>query len=208
MALTAANAGAARPRLCRRVERIRALLHSLPNDETALFQDEVFTSTLRSAPVGCGEVNRRKSSRLVTTRSRMWLAHSTGEQGTLLVSEPSTRRNSELFTGHLKYLRRKLRSFRLIQVVCDNVAFHRSQAVLDYLNPLASSPETALPPALRAGDPSDRTGLVALPRHNYQEPPLQLARPTAPTSLPLVRPPTRLPPRNEKHLPGRRLAIW
>lgn len=39
-----------------------------------------FTSTLRSALAGCGEVNRRRSSRLATTRSGMWLARSTGEQ--------------------------------------------------------------------------------------------------------------------------------
>jgi AcrR family transcriptional regulator len=54
--------------------------------------------------------------------------------GTLLVSRPGKRRNTELFLEHLDDLRRSLRSYTKIHVICDNAAFHQSRAVKQYLD--------------------------------------------------------------------------
>lgn len=123
------------PDYAERVERIRTLLHSLASDETALFQDEVDVQL--NPKIGSCWMRRGQQAKVVTPGNNQ-KRHVAGSlhwrTGTLLVSEPSTRRNSELFIRHLDYLRRKLRSFRLIHVVCDNAAFHRSLAVQRYLS--------------------------------------------------------------------------
>jgi transposase len=49
--------------------------------------------------------------------------------GTLLVSQPEASRNTELFLSHLDDLRRRLRSWKRIHVICDNAPFHKSRAV-------------------------------------------------------------------------------
>ena len=48
--------------------------------------------------------------------------------GRLLLSPPSTRRNAELFVAHLEDFRCRLRSFRVIHVVCYNARFHDCRA--------------------------------------------------------------------------------
>jgi putative transposase len=53
--------------------------------------------------------------------------------GTLLVSSPATRRNAQMFIAHLDDLRRRLRSSRVIHVICDNAKFHDCRAVREYL---------------------------------------------------------------------------
>lgn len=53
--------------------------------------------------------------------------------GTLLVSPPSKRRNAELFVQHLDDLRRRLRGYKRIHVICDNAPFHHCRRVRAYL---------------------------------------------------------------------------
>src|SRR4029453_10656182 len=53
--------------------------------------------------------------------------------GTLLVSPPAKQRNSALFLAHLDDLRRRLRGYRVIHVICDNARFHDCGAVQRYL---------------------------------------------------------------------------
>jgi transposase len=53
--------------------------------------------------------------------------------GRLLLSAPGSKRNASLFLAHLDDLRRQLRSYRVIHVVCDNAKFHDCRAVRDYL---------------------------------------------------------------------------
>ena len=48
-------------------------------------------------------------------------------------NQPGTRRNAALFLAHLDNLRRRLRGYRKIHVLCDNAAFHRCRAVSEYL---------------------------------------------------------------------------
>jgi len=49
------------------------------------------------------------------------------------VSEPQRRRNSDLFLAHLDDLRRQLRGYSKIYVICDNASFHKSKDVRRYL---------------------------------------------------------------------------
>jgi len=42
-------------------------------------------------------------------------------------------RNSALFIRHLDDLRRRLRCYRKIHVICDNASFHNGRAVRSYL---------------------------------------------------------------------------
>ncbi len=53
--------------------------------------------------------------------------------GRLIVSTASQRRNSAEFIRHLDDLRGRLKAWRHIHVICDNVSFHNSKAVRDYL---------------------------------------------------------------------------
>jgi transposase len=53
--------------------------------------------------------------------------------GTRLVSEPQRSRNSDLFLTHLNDLRRRLRGYSRIQVICDNASFHKSIKFKEYL---------------------------------------------------------------------------
>jgi putative transposase len=45
--------------------------------------------------------------------------------GALLVSPPGSQRNARLFVAHLDDLRRRLRTYRRIHVICDNAPFHK-----------------------------------------------------------------------------------
>jgi putative transposase len=56
--------------------------------------------------------------------------------GELLLSEPGTNRNAELFLTHLDQLRRRFRRYKVIDVICDNAVFHvpqRCRKVREYL---------------------------------------------------------------------------
>jgi hypothetical protein len=49
--------------------------------------------------------------------------------GRLVVSGPTTRRNSVQFVAHLEDLCRRLRYWKVIHGICDNAAFHMSRVV-------------------------------------------------------------------------------
>jgi putative transposase len=56
--------------------------------------------------------------------------------GELLLSEPGTNRNAELFLTHLDELRRRFRRYKVIDVICDNAVIHvpqRCRKVREYL---------------------------------------------------------------------------
>lgn len=52
---------------------------------------------------------------------------------TLLVNRPESRRNADLFLSHLDDLRRRLRCWKRIHVICDDARFHDCQKVWEYL---------------------------------------------------------------------------
>ena len=117
-----------------KLRRIRRLIASLPADETAVFQDEVdinLNPKIGACWMVCGE-----QAEVVTpgNNEKRYLAGSLHwRTGQLLLSAPSRRRDAELFVAHLNDLRRRLRGYRVIHVVCDNARFHDCRKVQAFL---------------------------------------------------------------------------
>ena len=122
------------PQYDQKIQAIRDLLAALPENETALFQDEVDVHL--NPKIGSCWMQRGHQAEVVTPGNNE-KRHVAGSlhwrTGTLFVSPPGKRRNTELFLKHLDDLRRSLRSYRKIHVICDNAAFHQSRAVKQYL---------------------------------------------------------------------------
>jgi transposase len=118
---------------------LRALLHALPPDETAVFMDEVEVHT--NPKVGRAWMRRGEQAPLETPgdNEKRALAGSLHWRTGRLVEtwgRPGEGRTAALFCRHLDDLRRALRHFKVIHVICDNAAFHkpdRSNAVKAYL---------------------------------------------------------------------------
>jgi hypothetical protein len=110
------------------------LLDFLPDDEVAVFQDEVDVNL--NPKIGNQWMLRGNQSVVPTPGNnvKQYLSGSlVWRTGTLLVSPPGKRRNAELFLEHLDDLRSRLRKYRTIHVICDNAAFHDCRRVNDYL---------------------------------------------------------------------------
>jgi transposase len=117
-----------------KLRRIKRLLKMLPDDEVAVFQDEVdvhLNPKIGSQWMPVGE------QATVETPGNNVKRHVAGSliwsTGTLLVSPPGTKRNAELFIAHLDDLRRRLRGYRKIHVILDNAPFHDCRKVWEYL---------------------------------------------------------------------------
>jgi transposase len=117
-----------------KLRKIKHLLETLPEDEVAAFQDEVdvhLNPKIGSCWMPVGD------QATVETPGNNVKRHVAGSlvwrTGTLLVSEPAKRRNAELFVAHLDDLRRRLRGFKRIHVICDNAPFHDCRLVREYL---------------------------------------------------------------------------
>jgi len=122
------------PEFADKLQGIQDLLAALPGDEVAVFQDEV---DIHLNPKIGAMWMRRGEQAVVPTPGNNRKCHLAGSlvwgTGTLLVSQPEARRNTELFLAHLDDLRRRLRSWKRIHVICDNAPFHKSRAVREYL---------------------------------------------------------------------------
>lgn len=118
-----------------KLQEIRDLLVSLPENETALFQDEVDVNL--NPKIGSCWMRRGQQAEVVTPGNNQ-KRHIAGSlhwrTGKLLISPARKRRNTELFLEHLDDLRRSLRGYTKIHVICDNAAFHQSRAVQRYLD--------------------------------------------------------------------------
>ncbi|MDB5341764.1 MAG: Transposase [Schlesneria sp.] len=114
------------PHHVQKLRRIQGLLASLPDDEVAVFQDEVDVHL--NPKIGSAWMPKGEQAR-VRTPGNNRKCHVAGSlvwgTGTLLVSPPEARRNTEMFLAHLDDLRRRLRGWKKIHVVCDNAAFHK-----------------------------------------------------------------------------------
>lgn len=117
-----------------KLRRIQRLIAALPADETVVFEDEVDVH-LNPKIGSCWMV--RGAQALVVTPGDNEKRHLAGSlhwrTGRLILSAAGKRRNSELFIAHLDDLRRSLRRYRVIHVVCDNASFHDSRRVRSYL---------------------------------------------------------------------------
>jgi transposase len=122
------------PEYVEKRRRIQRLLEHLPQNETAVFQDEVEVHL--NPKIGSMWMPRGQQAEVVTPGNNE-KCHVAGSlvwrTGTLIASPPGLRRNTELFLDHLDELRGRLRGFRKIHVICDNAAFHKSRMVREYL---------------------------------------------------------------------------
>ncbi len=115
------------PQRLTKLRKIRALLRQLPANEVAVFEDEVDINT--NPKIGAMWMRRGQQAEVVTpgNNSKRYLAGSLNwRSGELLLTE-GHRRNADLFLAHLDELRRRLRRYRVIHVICDNAAFHNPQ---------------------------------------------------------------------------------
>jgi len=122
------------PDHARKVQEIQRFIARLPSHETVVFQDEVDVHL--NPKIGSMWMLRGQQAEVVTpgNNEKRHLAGSLHwRTGRLLLSAPGTKRNATLFLAHLDDLRRQLRSYRVIHVVCDNATFHDCRAVHDYL---------------------------------------------------------------------------
>jgi putative transposase len=118
---------------------LRALLRTLPADETAVFMDEVDVNL--NPKVGCQWMLRGEQAAVETpgTNVKRYLAGSIHwRTGRVILTEgrPKEGRGAALFVRHLNDLRRAFRHYKVIHVICDNARFHKpetSKAVREYL---------------------------------------------------------------------------
>jgi putative transposase len=107
-----------------KLRKIRELLRDLPDDEAAVFQDEVDLNL--NPDIGCMWMERGRQAQVVTpgTNVKRYLSGSMSWRSGELVVTEGTRRNAELFVRHLDDLRVRFRHYRVIHVICDNARFH------------------------------------------------------------------------------------
>lgn len=110
-----------------KLRKIRELLRDLPQDEAAVFQDEVDLNL--NPDIGCMWMERGEQAEVVTpgTNVKRYLSGSMSWRTGELVVTQGTRRSAELFVAHLEDLRRRFRYCRRIHVICDNARFHTAQ---------------------------------------------------------------------------------
>jgi len=119
-----------------RLAQLRALLEGLPPDETVVWQDEVEIHT--NPKIGRMWMPQGQQATVPTpgTNRKQYLCGSihwrTG-QVFVTAAAPTQRRDSALFLNHLDDLRRRLRRYKTVHVICDNAGFHTSQEVIEYL---------------------------------------------------------------------------
>jgi transposase len=122
-----------------KLRALRALLHGLPANETAVFMDEVDINL--NPKVGCQWAERGDQAAVETpgTNQKRYLAGSIHwRTGRVVLTEgrPKEGRGAALFCRHLDDLRRAFRQYTVIHVICDNAGTHKpdtSKAVRAYL---------------------------------------------------------------------------
>jgi transposase len=114
----------------KKLAALRALLRSLPADETAVFMDEVDVNL--NPKVGCMWMKRGQQAAVETpgNNEKRYVAGSihwrTGRV-ILTEGEPREGRSAALFLRHLDDLRRAFRHYRVIHVLCDNAGTHTAE---------------------------------------------------------------------------------
>jgi putative transposase len=119
-----------------KLDGLRALLSNLPDDETVVWQDEVEVHT--NPKIGRMWMFKGKQAEVETpgTNKKRHISGSIHwRTGAVFLTEaaPKQGRNAALFIEHLDDLRRRLRRYKKVHVICDNAKFHTSQAVIEYL---------------------------------------------------------------------------
>jgi putative transposase len=110
----------------RKLQALRRLLAKLPADEVAVFEDEGDINT--NPKIGSMWMRRGQQAEVETPgdNEKRYLAGSMNwRTGALWVTQ-GKKRDGELFVRHLDDLRRRLRRYRVIHVICDNARFHQA----------------------------------------------------------------------------------
>jgi transposase len=121
------------PHYAEKIRKIIHLLAHLPEDETAVFEDEASAST--NPDVGSMWMRQGEQAELETpgNQQKIILAGSLSWRSGAIHATHGTSMNADLFIAHLEELRRRNRRYRKIHVICDNAKFHDSSSVRDYL---------------------------------------------------------------------------
>jgi transposase len=124
------------PRRRAKLAALRRLLVGLPATEVALFEDEVDINL--NPKIGSMGMPKGRQATVETpgTNQKRYLAGSINWRTGALVTTEGARRDGALFVQHLDDLRRRLRRYKVIHVICDNARFHqaaKSRKVRDYL---------------------------------------------------------------------------
>ena len=111
---------------------LRTILAGLPDDETAVFQDEVDINT--NPKIGSMWMTKGQQATVATpgNNEKRYLSGSIHwRTGQVFITEgrPEQGRDTALFLAHLDDLRSRLRRYRKIHVICDNAGCHTSEAV-------------------------------------------------------------------------------
>jgi putative transposase len=115
---------------------LRKVLADLPDDETAVFQDEVDINT--NPKIGSMWMTKGHQATVATpgNNEKRYLSGSIHwRTGQVFITEgrPTQGRDTALFLAHLDDLRSRLRRYTKIHVICDNAGCHTSEAVAIYL---------------------------------------------------------------------------
>ena len=115
-----------------RLRKIRALLRDLPDDETAVFEDEVDLAL--NPEIGCMWMERGRQAEVVTPgdNDKCYLAGSLHWRTGLLITTVGPKRDAELFVRHLEDLLSRLRRYKKVHVICDNAKFHTARVVQEF----------------------------------------------------------------------------
>jgi putative transposase len=119
-----------------KLAELRALLEGLPDDETAVGQDEVEIHTNpKIGRMGMLKGQQAKVETPGTNKKRHLSGSIHWRTGQVFVTEaaPKQGRNGALFIKHLDDLQRKRRRDRKIHVLCDNAGGHTSLEMIQYL---------------------------------------------------------------------------
>jgi putative transposase len=109
-----------------KVRALRRLLTNLPADEVAVFEDEVDIHL--NPKIGSRWMRRGQQAEVETpgdNEKRSLAGSMNWRTGTLWVTQ-GKKRDGALFVQHLDELRRRLRRYRVIHVICDNARFHQA----------------------------------------------------------------------------------
>jgi putative transposase len=115
-----------------KIAALRRLLARLPDDETAVFTDEVDIEL--NPAIGCMWMPKGQQAEVVTPgdNDKCYLAGSLHWRTGTLIQTVGPKRNGALFVAHLKELCRRLRRYRKIHIICDNAKYHSCWAVCEF----------------------------------------------------------------------------
>jgi putative transposase len=115
------------------LQGLRTLLRDLPADEVAVFEDEVDVAT--NPKIGCMWMPKGRQAEVVTPgdNTKRYVAGSLNWRTGAMIATTGAKRDAALFVAHLHELRRRLRRYKKIHVICDNAKFHESFAVAEFL---------------------------------------------------------------------------